>query len=223
MTLDQSNLPNDREATDNIWDAMYTQRAIRYFEKDRKVPRELLQRIVEAGSKAPSGSNLQPWVFIVVDEAAQRLPISQALRDIYEGNDALRGLIDAGSSSDDKTQRLMLKGAKEFFSNLERAPALIIPCLYKLASPTADPGSLEAGSSIYGAVQNMMLAARALGLGTVMTTAHVLIEQALRETLHIPDDAYPVALIPVGYPEANFGKTSRKGLDEILSWNGWTA
>ena len=68
MTMDQSNLPNNREATDNIWDALYTQRAIRYFVKDRKVPRELLEGVVEAGSKAPSGSNLQPWVFVVVDE-----------------------------------------------------------------------------------------------------------------------------------------------------------
>jgi nitroreductase len=222
MTVDKSALPNDREATDNLWDAIYTQRAIRYFQADRKVPRELLAQVVEAGSKAPSGSNLQPWVFVVVDDDAQRLPISQALRAVYDNADQLRAMIDQGAKSEDKSQRLMLKGAKEFFSNLERAPALIVPCLYKLASPTPDPGSLEAGSSIYGAVQNMMLSARALGLGTVMTTAHSLIETALRETLRIPDDAYPVALIPIGYPDANFGPTTRKGLDEILAWNGWS-
>ena len=101
--------------------------------------------------------------------------------------------------------------------------ALVIPCLYQLSSPTQDPTGLLAGSSIYGAVQNLMLAARALGLGTVMTTAHQMLDADLRNLLGIPDDAYPVALIPVGYPDANFGPTTRKGLDEILRWNGWEA
>ena len=67
-----------------------------------------------------------------------------------------------------------------------------------------------------------MLAARALGLGTVMTTAQGMIEGTLRETLRIPEDAYPVAFIPIGYPAANFGPTSRKGLEEILCWNEWS-
>ena len=57
--------------TDNLWEAIYTQRAIRYWQ-DKPVPRELLTRIVEAGSKAPSGSNLQPWVFVVIDEDDKR-------------------------------------------------------------------------------------------------------------------------------------------------------
>ncbi|MBO6565617.1 MAG: nitroreductase family protein [Pseudomonadales bacterium] len=96
-----------------------------------------------------------------------------------------------------------------------------MPCLYKLSSPTPDPGSLEAGSSIYMAVQNVMLSARALGLGTVMTTAHVLINEALRETCDIPDDAYPAALIPIGYPDANFGPTTRKPVEEIIKYNFW--
>ncbi|MCS5575718.1 MAG: nitroreductase family protein [Pseudomonadales bacterium] len=220
MVEKKADFPRGQEPTNNIWEVIYTQRAIRYWQS-KKVPRELLEQVIEAGSKAPSGSNLQPWIFLVIDEDHKRRAISAALREVFEASPA-KLLVEAGENSEDRTQRLMLRGAREFFSKLEKAPALIIPCLYKLASPTQDPTSLLAGSSIYTAVQNIMLSARALGLGTVMTTAQGMIETTLRELLKIPDDAYPVAFIPIGFPEANFGPTTRKGLDEILCWNEWS-
>ena len=213
-------LPVDRDPTNDIWQAMFTQRAIRYWQP-KKVPRELLERVVEAAAKAPSGSNLQPWIFVVVDDDRQRNAISVALRQVYEAAEPLKNLIAAGEQSEDKTQRLMLKGARAFFSQLEKAPALIVPCLYHLASPVADTSTLLAGSSIYLAVQNLLLAARALGLGTVMTTAHNLIAPALGDILELPADATPVALIPIGFPDANFGPTTRKDVAEILRWNRW--
>ncbi len=215
-----SDLPHGKEGTDNIWDAMYTQRAIRYWE-EKPVPRDLIEKVIEAASKAPSGSNTQPWIFVVIDGDEQRKQIGDALNAVYESG-PLKEMIAEGQKSDDKTQRLMLTGAQSFFSKLGKAPAIIVPCLYKLSSPTPDPGSLEAGSSIYMAVQNLMLSARSLGLGTVMTTAHVLINDALREACHIPDDAYPAALIPIGYPDANFGPTTRKPVSEIIKWNEWS-
>jgi len=218
--ISSSNLPHGQEPTDNIWDVIYTQRAIRYW-RNKKVPRELLEQVIEAGSKAPSGSNMQPWVFFVIDDEDKCRAISNSLREVFEASPA-KQLVEAGENSEDRTQRLMLRGAKEFFCKLERAPALIVPCLYKLASPTQDPASLLAGSSIYTAVQNIMLSARALGLGTVMTTAQGMIEPTLRAVLKMPDDAYPVAFIPIGYPDANFGPTTRKSLGEILHWNEWS-
>ena len=218
--IENADLPVGQAPTDDLWEAMFTQRAIRYWQ-DKPVPRDLLEQVVRAASKAPSGSNTQPWVFLVVDAADKRAAIGQALREIFESTEGLQQIIAAGEKSDDKTQRLMLKGARAFFSQLEKAPAMIIPCLYQLSSPTADSSSLLAGSSIYGAVQNLQLAARALGLGTVMTTAHGMLDAVLRELLQIPDDATPVALIPIGYPDANFGPTTRKRTDEILRWNSW--
>jgi nitroreductase len=221
MTINEStDLPVGREPTDDVWEVMFTQRAIRYWQ-DKPVPRELLEQVVRAASKAPSGSNTQPWVFVVVDDADKRARIGQALRNIFESTEGLQQLIAAGEKSDDKTERLMLKGARAFFSQLEKAPAMVLPCLYQLSSPTQDATSLLAGSSIYGAVQNLMLAARALGLGTVMTTAHGMLDADLRSILQIPAAATPVALIPIGYPDANFGPTTRKSIDEILRWNSW--
>lgn len=214
-----SELPHGKAGADNFWDVIYTQRAIRYWQ-DKPVPRDQIEKIIEAASRAPSGSNSQPWVFVVVDDKATRGRLADALKAIYEGG-PLKDMIAQGEQTQDKTQRLMMQGARAFFSGLAKAPVIVIPCLYKLTSPTPDPGSLEAGSSIYLAVQNLMLAARALGLGTVMTTAHALIDGELREATGIPDNAYPVALIPMGYPDANFGPTKRKPVSEILCWNHW--
>ncbi len=217
----QINLETGREPTDDVWEAIYTQRAIRYWE-EKPVPRALLEQVIEAASKAPSGSNTQPWIFVVIDDRAKLDEIAALMRGFFEAAEPIRNLISAGEKSEDKSERLMLKGAKQFFTKLERAPAIIIPCLYQVASPTPDPASLLAGSSIYMAVQNLMLSARALGLGTLMTTAHAMIEPNLREMLSLPDDAHPVALIPIGFAGANFGPTKRKGVDEVLRWNGWS-
>jgi len=202
--MDRAVLPHDREPTDDIWQVLFTQRAIRYWQ-DRPVPRVLLEQVISAASQAPSGENSQPWIFIVVDEEQQRAQIGTALRELYNRTTQLQTLFEDA-----------------FFTSLEKAPALIIPCLYRLSSPTPDPASLLAGSSIYLAVQNALLSARALGLGTVMSTAHVMIDTALRRILSLPADAFPVALIPIGYPAVNFGPTRRKDVHEILKWNTWS-
>lgn len=222
MSYAPDSLPHGKAPTDDLWEAIYSQRAIRYWQ-DKPVPRALLERVVEAGSKAPSGSNLQPWVFMVIDDEHKRDAVSAALRGVFEAAEPLQKVVESGENSEHKTERLMLRGARAFFSKLEKAPAIIVPCLYNLASPTQDPTSLLAGSSIYMAVQNIMLSARALGLGTVMTTAHGMIEPVLRETMKLPEDVYPVAFIPIGYPDANFGPTTRKPLEEILCFNEWSA
>jgi len=219
--MDRAALPHDREPTDDVWEVLFTQRAIRYWQ-DKPVPRALLEQVISAASQAPSGENSQPWIFIVVDEQSQRAQIGTALRELYNRTTPLRVMFDDGAKSDDLSQRLMLTGARAFFTSLEKAPALIIPCLYRLSSPTPDSASLLAGSSIYLAVQNALLSARALGLGTVMSTAHILIDQPLRRILSLPADAFPVALIPIGYPAVNFGPTRRKDVHEILKWNTWS-
>ena len=218
--IDPSAFTKGRAPTDDVWETIYTQRAIRYW-RTEPVPRELLEQVVSAAGRAPSGTNTQPWVFVVVDDAERLARIAEALRAIYERAEPLRQYLERGEASDDPSEQRMARGARAFFTRLERAPALLLPCLYRVSSPTNDPQSLLAGSSIYQAVQNAMLAARALGLGTVMTTAQAMIERPLRELLALPDDAHPVAFIPIGFPDADFGPTKRKPVAEILRWNAW--
>ncbi|MBA58013.1 MAG: hypothetical protein CMQ40_02455 [Gammaproteobacteria bacterium] len=209
----------NKESTDNIWDAIYSQRAIRYWQ-EMPVSRDLIKQVVEAASKAPSGSNTQPWVFMVIDENPVKNRLADALREFYEKGQ-LRELVERGQETEDSSQRLMMSGAENFFMNLATAPVIVVPFLYQLTSPTNEPDSLIAGSSIYLAVQNLLLAARALGLGTLMTTAHTLIESVIRENCEIPEDAYPAALIPMGYPSVKFGPTKRKPVEDVLRWNKW--
>jgi nitroreductase len=206
-------LPTDF-ASDNFFDVLYTQRAIRYFRTD-PVPRDLLLKVIEAGTKAPSGSNRQPWAFLVVDDAPTREEISRLLKEHLVEDGQMREYFTRGAESGDRTERLMMSGALALAENLAKAPALILPCLY----PKSE--GLMAGSSIYPAVQNILLAARALGLGTVLTTFNARIEPALRTLLAIPDEARPVALIPIGYPEAKFGPTRRKPAREVTFWGRW--
>ena len=220
MTKLGRDFETSRTGTDDIWEAIYTQRAIRYWE-EKPVPRELLERVVEAGSKAPSANNLQPWVFLVIDDRSQLDKIAGALRDWSNQAEELKQYTERSTKIETKSERLMRTGAMEFFLKLERAPAIIIPCLYKLQTPTPDPNSLLAGSSIYGTTQNIMLSARALGLGTLMTTAQVMVEPVLREITGMPDEATPVAFIPIGYPDANFGPTTRRPVEEVACFNSW--
>ena len=203
----------------DIWEVMFTQRAIRYWVEE-PVSRELIERVIEAASKAPSGSNHQPWMFVVADRDPVKTSLAEALRDYYEEG-PLKTLIESSQKTEDSSQRLMMSGAENFFANLRTAPAIIIPCLYKLSSPTSEMNTLLAGSSIYLAVQNMLLAARALGLGTLMTTSHSLIEDVIRDVCKIPDDAQPAALIPIGFPAVKFGPTKRKPVRDIIAWNQW--
>ena len=153
---------SSREGTDSFFEAIYTQRAIRRFKPD-PVPDDLLLRVLEAATKAPSGSNQQPWRFLVVRDAAKRKAMSEALKAHLQSNEAMRTYFESGAQSDDRSKRLMLTGALELAYHIDAAPAVIIPCL------TSGSDRLLGGSSIDPAVQNLLLAARALGLGTVLT------------------------------------------------------
>ena len=204
--------------TDDLWEALYTQRAIRYFKPDA-VPEELLWKVIEAATRAPSGTNTQPWGFVIVRDAAMRKRIADEIRERFGQNPAMKSYIESGRQSSDKTARLMMTGVSNIVEHLDSAPVFIIPCLYNVTSPA--PEGLLAGSSIYQAVQNLLLAARGLGLGTVMTTFQAGMVPQLTEWLKLPPGAVPAALIPLGYPDRNFGPVKRKPVEEVTHWEIW--
>ncbi|MDE2744933.1 MAG: nitroreductase family protein [Chloroflexota bacterium] len=202
--------------TTDIYEVMQTQRAIRRW-TDEPVDRETIERIIQAGCWAPSGSNSQPWGFLVVTDDGIRERLAAAIREMFSAR--FSGDMPNPDDIDDPTTRRMMRGAFNLFDNFAAAPVWIIPCLVRVQSPA--PEGLLAGSSIYPSIQNMMLAARPEGLGTVLTTPQDGIMDQLREELRIPDNATPVAMIPMGYPNANFGPVTRQPLDTFLHWNGW--
>jgi nitroreductase len=153
-----------------------------------------------------------------VRDLAKREVIARAVRERMD--DPAIGRAEAQHM--DPVRRRMRLASIAFREHVTSAPVLIIPCLVAPTSPTSDSASLFAGSSIYAAVQNLMLAARAQGLGTVLTTFNIRIEDVLRAEFGLPDDAKPVAVIPVGYPDGQrFGPTTRKPVESVTFWDTW--
>lgn len=202
-------------ATNDIYEVMQTQRAVRRW-TDQPVPDDVIERIIRAATWAPSGSNLQPWGFVVIRDAERRELIAEAIRESFK---QFGGRLPDPETIEDPTQRRMIRGAVQLFGDFAAAPVLIIPCLVAAQSPA--PTGLLAGSSIYPSIQNLMLAARAEGLGTVLTTPQDGIMETLRSEIGIPEEALPVAIIPMGWPAVNFGPVTRKPLEEFLHWERW--
>ena len=112
----------------------------------------------------------------------------------------------------------MLASARHLSDHLAEAPVLVLACI------ALDPGArptLTTGASIYPAVQNLMLAARALGIGSCLTTIHKYRDAQVKELLGIPADVETAALIPLGHPLGKFGRPPRQPAAEVTHWDGW--
>jgi nitroreductase len=205
------------QATNDLWEAIGTQRAIRRFRTD-PVPDELIHRVIEAGTRAPSGSNLQPWRFLVIRDPATREWIANSLRAEPAILEMLRTRVAGANESADPSRRLMYRGVGHLVEHFHEIPVLILPCLYQITSPARE--GLLAGSSIYQAVQNMLLAARGLGLGALMTTFQSRIP-GLEAHLGVPGDATIAAIIPVGFSDSHYGPTNRKPVSEVAFAEHW--
>jgi nitroreductase len=176
------------------------QRAIRSFSAE-EVSDELIERVLTAAIHGPSGSNTQPWHFIVIRDPA----VKRAISDVYEEAraDASRGRPPAAV------------GPRQ---PLAAAPVLIVACV---DTPTSGQAGLQTGASIYPSVQNLMLAARALGLGTVLTTLHRRRKARIHEILGIPDGVESAAIIPLGWPDREYGPNRRPPLARFVMRDRW--
>ena len=207
----------------DFFEVVHTQRSIRRYKPD-PVPPEAIRKMIDAAIRAPSGSNSQPWIWLVVRDQAKREAIAAAVRQGF-GEAGLKEFRSNAEQQENPVSRRMSLAAADLFENIAAAPVLIIPCLVGESYYRMNGGlGLLAGSSIYGAVQSMMLAARAQGLGTVLTTLNSITEDTLRAEFHLPDDATPAAIVPVGYPDGQrFGPTTRKPPEEVTYWDDWGA
>jgi nitroreductase len=128
----------------DFFEVVHTQRSIRRFKPD-PVPEEALWKMLDAAIRAPSGSNLQPWIWLVVRDRARREAIARAVRERFASGGRLEQMRQRAAKETEPGRKRMLLRAADFFENVAQAPVLIIPCLVGVTSPTSDSRSLLAG------------------------------------------------------------------------------
>ncbi len=207
------------EMTDEL---LATTRAVRKrLDLQRPVPREIIRECIELAVQAPTGSNSQSWRWLVVEDADKK----QALAELYR-KAANAYLTAAGKEAENKgdaqTMRVM-SSALYLSEHLHEVPVHLIPCV-KGRPPADTPPAMMAGlyGSIFPAVWSFQLALRARGLGSALTTLHLVHEQEAAALLGIPDDVLQVALLPVAYTKGtDFKRAERPPVDDIIHWNQW--
>lgn len=197
-----------------LFDAIYSQRAIRSLKPD-PVPDDILHKIIEAGTKAPSGGNTQPWAFIVVQDHDSIAKIAEW------GKAGFAVMYERALGRMKPGDELPFPRLKPLVEALENVPVLVFPCHVRPEGSTSpSPG----GMSIYPAVQNMLLAARGLGIGAVLTNLSLGEADKIKELLGVPENVDLMATIPMGYPDKErYGSTTRKPVSEVAHWERWGA
>ncbi|HEX9477879.1 MAG TPA: nitroreductase family protein [Methylomirabilota bacterium] len=218
-----------------VLEAIHSARAVRRFRPD-PVPEAVITEILDAAIRAPSAGNAQNWVFLVVRDAEQRRKLGIIYRkasDIASAMYAARGR--PPHLTEEQFRRLMASGSF-LWDHLAEAPVILVPCQTqpKVPPPEALPPDVRArhleeqryverirGASIYPAVQNVVLACRAFGLGTTITTNHIRCEDEVKAVLGVPDDVQTFALMPIGYPLDAFGPVVRRPVAEVAYADRW--
>jgi nitroreductase len=201
----------------DFFDVVTTQRAMRRLET-RPIPDAVLRQIMEAAICAPSGGNRQGWSFVVVRDAAKRARLGDLYREAWSELMKVPYYAGAAKEPPESPAGKMLASARHLGEHLGEAPVLVLACI------ALDPGvapSLTTGASIYPAVQNLMLAARAHGVGSCITTIHRFRDAQVKALLGIPADVETAALIPLGYPLGKFGRPPRRPLREVAFADRW--
>lgn len=215
-----------------VFEAIHTARALRRLKPD-PVPDELITRILDSAIRAPSASNVQNWAFVVVKDAGQRRRVADIYRKAFTMMSTIfRDRRPAPHQTQASYSRMM--GAADRLANhLHEVPVMIVaglmvPAATHQPSPenaarVAAARPLISGASIYPAVQNMLLACRALGLGSVLTTIHAYYNDEVRAVLDLPAEFMTYAMLPIGYPEEGFGHgpVKRRPLTEVASVDRW--
>jgi len=194
-------------------------RAIRRY-TDEPIPDAALRDMLFAATRAPSGSNRQPFRFVVLqggERAVQaKALIGDSAKDIW-GAKRINDGYDKGSGVDTSSPKArMARTMQNYVESIETAPVLVLPCLVRYR----DPDPME-GASVYPAVQNLLLAARALGYGGVITGFHRPVEARLKTLLGIPKEVFVACTVTLGRPQGSHGPVRRRPMSELVFGDSW--
>jgi nitroreductase len=192
----------------DFFDVVLGQRAHRSLRPD-PVPDELIARVLDAAVHAPSAENRQPWSFVVVRDREVRSAIATLTAATWEGG-------AREYSRPNVTPGLLADVDRWATGGLASAPVHVVVC-----GDTSLAPEMLLASSIYPAVQNLLLAALAVGLGSLMSTLSIVSGPAFRELLDLPDHVVPMALVPLGFPARELGPPRRVGFAERTHRDRW--
>jgi len=215
-----SGLPGRHPDAEGVLDSLATTRAVRRYRPD-PVPVEDLSRILFVASRAPSGSNRQPFRFLVLRDGPSagvaRRCIGEAARGMWAGKRVADGY-DTGTGVDPVSPKARMAATMDHFvSHFEDVPVVVLVCAVRHRE---GPDEMI-GASVYPACQNLLLAARALGYGGTMMTWHRAVEAELRDVLGIPEQVFCAATVTLGVPEGAHGPVRRLPLGDLVFEDHW--
>lgn len=199
----------------DLWEVMRTASSVRRY-RDEPVSDEAVETCLRAASRAPSGGNQQPWKFVLLRSGCLREVVTAAAHQTWDVMAEFYGFSMPENEADDPKSRV-LRAMAEHMSVGGAAPVLVLFCV----QPQRGTTELQQGGSIFPAVQNFLLAARAQGLGAAITLWHGSGEDQLRSMVGIPDDWKIATLLTVGWPKGGHHPVRRKSLDQVAAIDRW--
>ena len=208
-----------QDNTVGLLEGLSTTRAIRRY-LDEPIPDAALRDMLFAATRAPSGSNRQPFRFLVLTDTERarqaKTLIAGAAQSLWawkkENDQYNKG---SGENPDSPKSRLA-RTMQEYVDNFAAVPCLVLPCLVRYR----EPNPME-GASVYPAVQNLMLAARGLGYGGVITGFHAMVESELKALLGIPEEVFIACTVTLGKPRGQHGPVRRRPMSELVFGDDW--
>ena len=211
----------DLDANPRFFDLVGDMRAMRRLKPD-PIPLDLLRKVLDAGVKAPSGMNTQPWAFVVLTQPDAKQWFARNYNAAIESRFG-GAIVDRDASSSLGRQLQALRYQME---HMHEFPVLLLVCGLRdwpFKVPTAQRVGLAPPNygAVYPCVQNILLACRSLGLAAALTTMHQVFEEELHERFSIPTEYGVVVTMPIGYPMGKFGPVRRKPAEEVTFFNEW--
>ena len=202
------------ELTMPLEEAMRTQRAIRRLKPD-PVDDALVLRLIELALKAPTGSNAQNWEFIIVKDRAVKAKLGRLNRRAF----SIYGMIGRRMVERSGDQRMLkiINAVQWQADHFEEVPVVVVACLKSIIAPWPPVAAASAYGSIFPSVQNLLLAARAAGLGAALITLPLWSKFLAQRALGLPWNVSPCAVIPLGWPRGKYGPTTRRPVEEVVS------
>jgi nitroreductase len=208
----------------DLFEALATTRASRRFTDEPLAEADVLA-CLRAATQAPSGGNIQPWQFLVVTDPEIRRAVGDVYRRAYDRYEPalLRVRPPARSPEEEASFERMRSASRHLADHLATAPVLVLVLMPNISMTLHDEqGPLDVGTpfaSVYPAVQNLMLAARGLGIGTTLTTVYRIYQDEVRAICGVPERYEIIALVPMGRPLRGFRVGRRRPVEQITHWD----